>query len=213
MQASQLRLGLETPARVKDKDCHPLTSPLPRLVCLSQVGDQLPGPIYAFPFLISDSNLRSHAVDLEDHPMDQGAYAVGDTQTQQLSMDHQAPLDWSDYDSSSSTSIMDSSTDPPEYPSLMLLPVGTNPVLPEAQRTCFTDMTGSYVNRIDKAERDRPTCSICSQTFSRPADLLRHSRKHNSGTKTFLCQVPGCGYAGSYRKDKLVAHTKRRHIK
>lgn len=39
----------------------------------------------------------------------------------------------------------------------------------------------------------RPACLICKKTFSRAADLQRHSYKHNKGEPMYQCGVEGCG--------------------
>ena len=56
-----------------------------------------------------------------------------------------------------------------------------------------------------------PTCAECRLTFSRPADLHRHSGVHLPERRKYCCVVKGCEYKGSYRKDKLTSHVKNRH--
>lgn len=56
--------------------------------------------------------------------------------------------------------------------------------------------------------RPRPVCPACSCDFSRPSDLERHAKKHQFGAKIYRCFVEGCGYQGSYGKDKLRQHQK-----
>ncbi|KAL2043457.1 hypothetical protein N7G274_003764 [Stereocaulon virgatum] len=54
-------------------------------------------------------------------------------------------------------------------------------------------------------------CSRCGGTFGRVADLQPHAKKHNPAMRTFRCDVTGCKFEGSYRKDKLDAHARARH--
>jgi hypothetical protein len=55
-----------------------------------------------------------------------------------------------------------------------------------------------------------PTCNI-QRSFRRRSDLLRHMESVHSGTRRFMCELPGCDKAYS-RKDKLTAH-KRSHLR
>ena len=59
--------------------------------------------------------------------------------------------------------------------------------------------------------RPRPSCQICNRSFTRASDLERHMNKHVPGTKVYQCNVQGCDYGGSYRKDKLKQHQKNCH--
>lgn len=54
-------------------------------------------------------------------------------------------------------------------------------------------------------------CTKCDETFSRPADLERHAKKHLPGMKVHKCLVAGCDYEGNYWKDKLDQHFRKRH--
>ena len=70
---------------------------------------------------------------------------------------------------------------------------------------------------VVSSDSGRLTCSECGPegpTFSRGADLLRHTDKHRR-EKQFPCTFTGCKYSGLesgfYRKDKLAAHVKSRH--
>lgn len=58
--------------------------------------------------------------------------------------------------------------------------------------------------------RPRWACALCVKTFSRPADMERHARKH-SGVLQYQCDVAGCKYPGSYRQDKLEQHRRNCH--
>ena len=71
-------------------------------------------------------------------------------------------------------------------------------------------MDPNLTNTEDGAKDARPTCSTCGKTFGRGSDLQRHEQKHLPN-KPFRCVVAGCGYKGSYRKDKLDQHVRIRH--
>ena len=68
----------------------------------------------------------------------------------------------------------------------------------------------SALSDLDQHAPSRPTCTICDKSFSRQADLDRHSRKHQAGFNVFRCRAAGCGFSNC-RKDKLDAHIRRRH--
>ena len=62
----------------------------------------------------------------------------------------------------------------------------------------------------NKASKPRSVCNTCGRDFSRASDMQRHAKKHGV-SKYFQCEVAGCKYAGSYRKDKLDQHIKNVH--
>lgn len=53
-------------------------------------------------------------------------------------------------------------------------------------------------------------CTTCGKNYSRKSDMKRHAKKH-SGKREFQCDVAGCKYKGSDRKDKLEQHRHNRH--
>lgn len=55
------------------------------------------------------------------------------------------------------------------------------------------------------------TCVKCGLSFSRAADLNRHSGVHLPERRKYHCVVKNYNYKGSYRKDKLASHVKNRH--
>ena len=64
---------------------------------------------------------------------------------------------------------------------------------------------------LDEDHQNKSICSTCGQSFSRFRDLERHARKHQPEMRIYLCNVQGCEYKGSYRKDKRDAHVKTCH--
>ncbi|KAI9741059.1 MAG: hypothetical protein M1834_002772 [Cirrosporium novae-zelandiae] len=57
-------------------------------------------------------------------------------------------------------------------------------------------------------------CPNCDQTFTRPADLSRHSGIHDPSRRVFSCLISGCPHTGSrafYRRDKLLDHQRKKH--
>ena len=64
---------------------------------------------------------------------------------------------------------------------------------------------------LDDDHQNKSTCSTCGRSFGRFRDLERHARKHQPEMRTYLCNVEGCEYKGSYRKDKRDAHIKTCH--
>lgn len=82
-------------------------------------------------------------------------------------------------------------------------PVPTNTLNPEHSSNSSTAGT-------NKASKPRSVCNTCGRDFSRASDMQRHAKKHGV-SKYFQCEVAGCKYAGSYRKDKLDQHVKNVH--
>lgn len=63
----------------------------------------------------------------------------------------------------------------------------------------------------DFANSQANTCAHCGQQFRRIPDLNRHVKSHDPAKLVHKCSVQGCNYKGSYRKDKLTEHMKKRH--
>ena len=75
-----------------------------------------------------------------------------------------------------------------------------------------TNLTAPSANTgRQRVMKPRSTCKTCRKSFSRPSDLDRHAKKHQSGSRIYTCSIAGCDYEGSYRKDKLTAHIKNCH--
>ena len=67
--------------------------------------------------------------------------------------------------------------------------------------------------KASKATKVKPrsACPTCKKTFSRQANLARHSNKHRTGKPKFQCAVESCGYGGTWRKDKMRSHMRNCH--
>lgn len=56
----------------------------------------------------------------------------------------------------------------------------------------------------------RPTCTKYNSSFGCQSDLEHHGKVHQANSEIFRSAAAGCEY-GSYRKDRLNEHIKRRH--
>ncbi len=86
-------------------------------------------------------------------------------------------------------------------------PLVPNPTLAPGTTT---PVQAGYEPAVANTDGSHPQCSTCNTTFKRASDLARHEKKHQA-RRAFKCLVPGCGFKGSYRKDKLDAHVKSCH--
>ena len=61
---------------------------------------------------------------------------------------------------------------------------------------------------------DRPyQCGLCPKKFALRTDLQRHGAQHENASARFHCTWPGCTHQGSVRKDNLLKHMNRKHLK
>ena len=59
---------------------------------------------------------------------------------------------------------------------------------------------------------DSLKCDVCGQTFSRPADVKRHKKIHDTTTALLKCRYSGCTHKGGwYREDKRRDHERGQH--
>jgi hypothetical protein len=70
--------------------------------------------------------------------------------------------------------------------------------------------------KIHLSRNERPyRCSVCSEGFLYPKDLVRHGNKHtkqNSAKTIYHCHVAGCSNTeGFSRRDNLLRHHRRQH--
>ncbi|KAH6611885.1 hypothetical protein C7974DRAFT_86369 [Boeremia exigua] len=70
--------------------------------------------------------------------------------------------------------------------------------------------------KIHLGRNERPhRCTVCSEGFLYPKDLIRHQRKHvkqASAKVTYYCYVDGCSnIEGFSRRDNLLRHQRRQH--
>ena len=79
-----------------------------------------------------------------------------------------------------------------------------------ASTSSFIPTSRSALPGLDNAKAPI-VCLTCAQTFTRRADLKRHTKKHQPNMRVYHCYVEGCNYRGNYRKDKLQQHVSNRH--
>ncbi|KAB5583563.1 hypothetical protein GE09DRAFT_1079313 [Coniochaeta sp. 2T2.1] len=80
-----------------------------------------------------------------------------------------------------------------------------------ADSDCTTraSTTSATLSPGDSSVPHRHRCSDCRKSYSRPADLRRHMRKHDPNARRFSCDYEHCdrkGKHGFLRRDKLKEH-------
>jgi hypothetical protein len=71
-----------------------------------------------------------------------------------------------------------------------------------------SNATSVHSDDVQVADDGRFACSLCENTFQRPADLRRHMQKHEE--PAYKCMVTSCG-RDFYRMDKLRDHVRLAH--
>ena len=104
---------------------------------------------------------------------------------------------WMDYNHNHGAADLNPSVYPP-FPNPTLAP------------STITGVQAGHNSAVPNTDISRPRCPTCNTTFKRASYLARHEKKH-SPDRPFKCLVPGCGFKGAYRKDKLDAHVKSCH--
>jgi len=101
------------------------------------------------------------------------------------------------------------------YPSFPDDMNGMMPGLPADMISPATDMSAFASPTMASAPNSRISCTICTSTFKRDADRIRHENSvHNNGYRAHLCPVIGCAKSqgrGFSRADKVTEHCWKQH--